>query len=96
MFKKNGLARARASASYRVYSDLCNNGYFWTPVLNVEWEDVGQATSRGNQTAISEDKAHITKVWFHCVHAADYEKLAAMGQQCYVDHWHPTYELAYE
>ena len=96
-YKPNGLARAKASSGYRIYSDLLHNGYFWGVALEVAFpSDVAHrrgSITAGQQTVTPEDETYITGAWFHCVHVADHCQANTCHMWCSCEDWEPEYEM---
>ncbi len=96
-YRPIGNRAAASSSGYAVYSDLANNGLYFSPrfelALNtdqVKWD--GVKMSAGNaQYALPLGYYHITGLWIHCISGNDV--MAGMNTWTSLDDWHPGHEL---
>jgi hypothetical protein len=97
-FRPNGMRQARASSGYAVYSDLANNGLYFSPRFQLEmqmWkagtDGVGKISVGDNQLVLQPGMFHISGVWIHVLSGEDIKSGTMTWTQ--IDDWDPQYEL---
>jgi hypothetical protein len=96
-YRPIGNKTALQSCGYAVYSDLANNGLYFSPrfelAVNTKkavWD--GTKIAAGNQQyCLRKGLYHITGVWIHCLSGNDV--MAGMNTWTSLDDWHPGHEL---
>ncbi len=97
-FRPKGNQIARSSSGYAVYSDLANNGLYFSPRFEVAiqlWTagraDVGKIAVGESQLALQPGMFHITGLWIHVLSGDDIN--SGMFTWANLDDWDPQYEL---
>jgi hypothetical protein len=97
-YRPKGNKAARSSSGYAVYSDLANNGLYFSPRFEVAiqlWTagraDVGKIAVGEGQLALQPGMFHITGLWIHVLSGDDIN--SGMFTWANLDDWDPQYEL---
>jgi hypothetical protein len=96
-FQPTGLMRAKSSSGYRLYSDLCHTGHFWSVTFDIRLEEylsqkVGSIIT-GNQTRTPEEHTYIVGMWFHVVHISEHHKSEPAEMWVACEDWQGDYEM---
>ena len=97
-YRPIGNRAAASSSGYAVYSDLANNGLYFSPRFELAiqmWTagraDVGKISVGESQLALQPGMFHITGMWIHVLSGDDVR--SGMFTWANLDDWDPQYEL---
>ena len=97
-YAARGDGEALSSSGYAVYSDLCDNGLYFSvrvelavPLWRSGEPEIGKISVGNNQWALRPGAYHVTGIWIHAL--AESDMVPAGGLWSTHDKWFPEYEV---